>query len=135
MRAGRITAAGRRRWIAAVFAFALCLKALVPAGYMVETDRKVLTVKICTGMAEGPHTATVVLPMKDDGKPDRKDSTKDTPCAFSGLAKVATGGADEVLLAAALVFVILLGLAPMRSAPLAPILHLRPPLRGPPATA
>ncbi|WP_374407984.1 DUF2946 family protein [Pelagerythrobacter sp.] len=135
MRLGRATTASGRRWIAAIFALALCLKALVPAGYMVEADQKVLTVTICTGMAGGPHTAALAIPMKDDGKPDHRDSAKDTTCAFTGLAKVAPGAADEVLLGGALVFILLLGLTPIRSAPLARILHLRPPLRGPPAVA
>ena len=36
-----------RRFAALLVAAALCLKALVPAGYMVSSEARVLTVQIC----------------------------------------------------------------------------------------
>lgn len=116
---------------------ALCMKALVPAGYMVEPTRGLsFDVTICAGFPGGQETIEMVLPMKDDHKPAQQNVAKDGgPCAFAGLAKVATGAGEPVLLALALAFLILLGLAPQTPAPRARRLHLRPYLRGPPIAA
>lgn len=117
---------------------AFCIKAAIPAGMMVSsTADKVLTVTVCTGSAGSLATIEIALPTgTDKGSNHSGDTAKgDTPCAFTGLAKAALGGADPVLLASAFAFILVLGLAPARAASLARIPYLRPPLRGPPAAA
>ncbi len=56
-------------------------------------------------------------------------------CAFTALGHGALGGADLVLLATALLFLIALGYAPLVPASPRRLTFLRPPLRGPPALA
>lgn len=126
-----------RRLAIALLVLAFCFKAAIPAGMMVSsTASKVLTVTICAGSAGDLAPVNIVVPAKPDGGTDHSDEAgKGSLCAFTGLAKAALGGADPVLLAAAFAFILVLGLAPMRQAPLARIPYLRPPLRGPPAAA
>ena len=77
----------------------------------------------------------LVLPGKEQGSGHSDGAKKGEHCAFSGLAKVAVGGADAILLAIAFAFILVLGLASTRCLPLRQISYLRPPLRGPPAAA
>ena len=59
----------------------------------------------------------------------------DGSCPYAALGMAALTGADAVLLAIALGFILALGFLPVRASPRAGRLHLRPPLRGPPAHA
>ncbi|MCE7798058.1 hypothetical protein LWE61_16040 [Sphingobium sufflavum] len=114
---------------------ALCVKFVVPQGYMfAPTMTKFLTVQLCFDGIEH-RTTTIAIPIDakksqghhdDGGKPDGK-------CAFTALGMGALGGADAPLLAIALAFILALGFAPIR--PVVPdrSSYLRPPLRGPPA--
>lgn len=119
----------------AVIALALVMKAVVPAGYMVGSDSRVLTVRICdeTQLAQAAHDRQIAIPMK--GEPAGKHAKGEGMCAFSALSFASLGGADPIQLALALLFILAAGFAatvqpaPRRSA------HLRPPLRGPPALA
>jgi hypothetical protein len=116
-------------------AAALCIKAVVPAGLMVGSERKVLTVEICADTLGTHLVRQIAVPIggRADGKIGAHQS--DTTCPFGALAMASLGGADAALLAAALAFVMALGLAP-RVAPLVSTpARLRPPLRGPPAYA
>ncbi|MBN8501144.1 MAG: hypothetical protein J0M19_08350 [Sphingomonadales bacterium] len=125
----------RYRWVAAlVIAAALCIKALVPAGYMIGTGTRVLTIEICADAQGGHVTQQIVLP--GDGQPidgQGKQGKADGACAFSALSFVSLGGADAALLALALLFILALGLVPMATPRPARLVYLRPPLRGPPA--
>lgn len=114
-------------------AAALCLKSVVPAGYMVGQDDKVLTVLICDPGSPHAVTRQIAIPMKDtSGTDDGRQWQGD--CAYSSLSMVSTGGADPALLALALVFILMLGFMPLHApARSRRISHLRPPLRGPPA--
>lgn len=111
------------------------LKLLVPTGYMIDSSHGRITVTICSGT--GPATMTMEMPGMDHSMPDhgKKDSGKaEMPCAFAGLSAAMTGAIDPVQLAALIAFVMALGLvAVILPAPARPA-HLRPPLRGPPAT-
>lgn len=113
---------------------ALCMKVMVPAGFMIGQNSKVLTVQICDD-ASGNHTVQqLVLPMKDSGSAsDQKQGKGD--CPFASLSIASMVGADPSLLALALAFILALGFAPARIALPKHIFHLRPPLRGPPASA
>ena len=115
-------------------ALALAVKAMVPAGYMVGTDSKVLTIQICADGSGQHFTKQIVVTMTGkslggDGEQGKADGT----CPYSALSMTSLGGADPALLALALAFILTLGFAPVRRPWLQGIFHLRPPLRGPPA--
>lgn len=121
----------RCRWLAAwLFAAALLMKVLVPAGYMLDVSNGAVTIELCSGY--GPMKMAVPMPgMTHHG--DKHDRGKaEQPCAFAGLAAPALAGADPLLLAAALAFIIAAAFrAVVRPLPTRNR-HLRPPLRGPP---
>lgn len=116
-----------------VFALALIVKALVPAGYMPTMMGKLLTVTLCTG--DG-FQKSVTLHLSQDGKGsgDRQPGA-DHPCAFSALGGPALAATDPVVLAAALLFALVFALHFVPLPPLRRIGNLRPPLRGPPVAA
>jgi hypothetical protein len=119
-----------RRVAALLVALTLCMKALVPAGYMLGSEPRMITVQICADSLGHQITKQI-----DVGAKDHNKAKADVPCAFSALAHGALGGADPIQLALALLFIMALafaphlGLAPKRAH------YLRPPLRGPPALA
>lgn len=113
---------------------ALCMKALVPTGYMVGQAGRTLTIEFCSDGQTEVAAKQIVIPMKDgsdDSSGDHGQAKGD--CAFSALSMASLGGAQPDLLADALSFILTTGFAP----PVAPVLQstfdLRPPLRGPPA--
>lgn len=117
-------------------AAALCLKALVPAGYMLEAGHKVLTVAICQDSAGQSVTHQIVVPMKGSPAGEAaKHAEAGKACAWSSLGMASLAGADALLLAAALAFILTLGFAPIAAPRPRRALWLRPPLRGPPLTA
>lgn len=123
-----------RRLALGVLVLAVLVKALVPAGYMLSDKNHLLTVAICSD-ASGQLT-TKQIEVRASGQADHAggDHAKaETTCAWGLLAMAALSGADVLLLALALAFILALGLLPSR-----PVLpsrgsYLRPPLRGPPA--
>ena len=117
-------------------AAALCLKALVPAGYMLEARHKVLTVTVCMDSQGHSVTRDIVVPMKGSTAGDAaRHADAGKACGWSSLAMDALGGADAPLLAAALAFIFALGFAPLAAPRPRRAVWLRPPLRGPPLTA
>lgn len=124
-----------RRLALALVALALVIKALVPAGYMLGgplgDGARVLTVAICADASGGLTTKQITVP--SDGKSGHAKA--EGTCAWGLLAMAALSGADVLLLALALAFILALGLAPSRPAPRPQRAYLRPPLRGPPAFA
>lgn len=117
-----------------LLALVLAVKALVPTGYMLAADgERFLTVTICADASGATKQMKIALPDKGDPNGAHGEgSAADQPCAFAGHAHGVLGGADPVLLAAALVFILLLGRAPFPVLPLRNIPFLRPQLRGPP---
>lgn len=113
---------------------ALALKALVPAGFMLSAGgERFLTVTICSDATGVPRQMHVAIPHRPNPLEDQAEAAdKGRPCAFSGLGHDALGGADPLLLAAALAFILLVGFAPRPALPARDIAFLRPPLRGPP---
>ena len=131
MHAVRALLFDHRRLAFGLVVLALLIKALVPAGYMLgDKAGHVLTVTIC-GDASG-QTLTKQIEVPGENGVHAKAEVK---CVWGLLAMVALGGADVVLLAAALAFILALGIAASRPAPPSRSAHLRPPLRGPPAFA
>ncbi|MET0137682.1 MAG: DUF2946 family protein [Sphingobium sp.] len=118
---------------------ALCVKLLVPQGYMPGSAAgyKYLTVQICFDGLEH-RTATLAIAMDDDtSRGDHGDvgGMAGGKCMFSALGMGALVGADAPLLTIALAFVLALGFAPVRALFRGAPTYLRPPLRGPPALA
>lgn len=111
---------------------ALCMKIVVPTGFMIGQNSKVLTVQICDDAFGNHAVKQIFIPMKGDpndstGKQGKGD------CPFSSLSMASMTGADPALLALALAFILALGFAPVRTSHPKRVSYLRPPLRGPPA--
>lgn len=119
---------------------ALCVKMLVPAGFMPTVGANgTMTVSICTGT--GPQTVVITMPGMGahdvagggDGMSDHAKAQM--PCAFSGLGLATLAAVDPVMLAIAIAFVLATGFAAVPLLPHAAPAHLWPPLRGPPVAA
>lgn len=87
-----------------LLALALAVKAVVPTGFMLSADGdRFLTVTICSDASGTPKQMWIALPGKQDSGGDHSDAgAAATHCAFSGLGHSALGGADPLLLVAAL---------------------------------
>jgi hypothetical protein len=133
MRSLRTVLRNHPRLAALLVACALAIKALMPAGYMIGGDARVLTIEICADATGGTMTKQIVVPHSDKHEDAGKSSS--AACPYAGLGMASLPGADAVLLALALVFILALGFAPTRPAPPRRIQEFRPPLRGPPALA
>jgi hypothetical protein len=123
---------GHSRCAAALIALAMLAKLLVPAGFMPSLTAGTITVELCTGV--GVKTVEMALP-GHAGDQKHQPAQADRPCTFAALAAPALGGADPVQLALAVAFVMALGFRIAAVATPRGVAHLRPPLRGPPATA
>lgn len=123
----------RRRSAMLLLALALCMKALVPAGYMVAAETRLLSVVICADASAGPVTKQIAIPM--DRKHSGAQHKADGACAFTALGHATLGSADAALMALVLAFILALGFAAAAPLRLAHNQTLRPPLRGPPAFA
>jgi len=119
---------------------ALAMKLLVPTGYMIANQSGHIAITLCPGAA--PMAATSMDMSTPDhimaghAMPEHDPSTShgktELPCAFSGLSALALASVDAILLAAAIAFVVALGVRPVHAPVHASAPHLRPPLRGPP---
>ena len=112
----------------------LCMKALMPAGFMVEARPSAIGVVIC-GSAEGTQLGRVAEAAIRDKLPATGRARTDQTCPYATLAMASLGGADAPLLALALVFAMALAFLPTAAVVPAQAGWLRPPLRGPPAAA
>lgn len=123
-----------RKLALCLLAVTLLVKALIPAGYMVGGNFKMLTVSICADSTGGVITKQMAVPIKHGPGDASGESTKDAgTCAFTALSSGSLAGADVELLAAALAFILALGFAAQTAPHRAAISWLRPPLRGPPS--
>lgn len=125
----------RSKWALWLVAVALAMKALVPGGYMIGAQDKVLTIAICGDATGGHLTRQVVLPQRESSQERAAQHAKSAACPFSALDMAGTPGLDPILLGLALAFILAVGLAPLAAPELTPRSHLRPPLRGPPVFA
>ncbi len=123
------------RWLAlGLVMAAFALKALVPGGYMLSAGARVITVQLCDDTGAGHLTTQIAIPMKSGSAPSDHAKSQGA-CPYSSLSHASLGGADPVLLALALTFILLLGFLPLASLPARHSFYLRPPLRGPPLFA
>lgn len=138
---------------AGLIAFALAMKVLVPAGYMLNHSAAGSVLTICPNANPGmnldrepvPHSAhhadhasQHVDGMSHDVHNQGDEHGKqgghgaDNTCPYSLMPIASLSGADGVQLAIALIFILALGYAAVASPRLTLIPFLRPPLRGPP---
>lgn len=113
---------------------ALCMKIVVPTGFMIGQESKVLTVQLCNDGLGHAETIKIAIPMKGDPS-DSSGKQGKGDCPFSSLSAPSMAGANPALLALAVAFILALGFAPARTAFTKRASYLRPPLRGPPALA
>jgi hypothetical protein len=124
----------RYRMIAlAVMALALAVKALVPAGYMVDPGSKALSIRVCADAQLSSTMRDIVIPMK--GEPAGKHSKGEGLCPYTALSFASLVGADPIQLATLLAFILAVGFAAVAVPARRRRQHLRPPLRGPPILA
>lgn len=115
---------------------ALFMKAFVPTGSMIGSHARTFTVEFCAeGAAPSLSKQIVISPQTPLDVPAADHGKSDGACAFSALSMAGLSGADAIQLAAAIAFILVLGVfaiaLPLSAAPA----HIRPPLRGPPALA
>lgn len=122
------------RLIAATFlVLALLVKLVVPVGFMPVVDNGRIVISICSG--SGPMALSIpdLGHGPSDGHGDLGRSEQ--PCVFAGLSTASLAAADPVVLAAAILFILALGLLPARTLVATAPAYLRPPTRGPPVCA
>ncbi len=118
-----------------ICAAAVLLTLVVPTGYMIASDRGMITLSICSGLTPG----TMAMPgMADDmasspgHEPSNEHGKVEMPCPYAGLSAQMLGAVDPVMLGVALAVVAALALLTVPGPAPQPAAHLRPPLRGPP---
>lgn len=116
-----------------LLAAVLCLKALMPAGYMATSHDRVLTITICAESTGQQLVQHIIIPGKPQA-PAPQDAGQGK-CAFAPLGMAGVAGGDPVLVVLALAFAIALGFAAVPITSMRKVARLRPPLRGPPLAA
>lgn len=120
-----------RPFACAVFALALLMKIVVPSGFMPTISNGQVVVSVCSGM--GPTTMVMTIPgLEHKSSGDSHGGKAEQPCAFAGLSAPSLAAANPVLLAAAILFMLGLGMRPLVLPTSTAPPYLRPPLRGPP---
>ena len=109
----------------------LCMKMVIPAGLMPSLSNGTMTMVVCSGTMQ--RIVTIAVPGKSDF--DKGQEKAPQPCAFGNFAAPMLAGADPVLLLVAIAFVMASGLAATTPRTSTGQGQLRPPTRGPPATA
>jgi hypothetical protein len=112
----------------------LCMRMLMPAGFMPVVDAGGVSLRVCSGMAVQPAPMAMHASAGHHDDAPEHESRPDQPCGFAGLSMPALGAADLVPVVPAQTG------DPVGDAgglivavPREPA-HLRPPPIGPPAT-
>lgn len=125
----------RHRGLAvALIVLALLIKAAVPAGFMIGARSMVLTIEICADSTGERLSHQIVLPLTREAAPASGGKAA-TGCAFSSLWAGGLAGNFPAFVAAAILFALALGFAPVAAPRLQSARFLRPPLRAPPLSA
>lgn len=121
----------RYRWLAIwLVGAALMMKMLVPAGFMPTVSSSTILIQLCS--ANGLQTVMMKIPGKAGDSDTADHQQAEMPCAFSGLSSPTLAGADPILLARAIAFILAAGFLPLAFAlPPASSFPLPPPI-GPP---
>lgn len=109
---------------------ALGMKMVVPTGYMIGQNAKILTIEMCDDSLGQHSVRQIAIPMKQT--PGQGTDVNKGACPYASLSIAFTGGAAPDLLALAFLFILALGFAPIVVPQAKQISFLRPPLRGPP---
>jgi hypothetical protein len=121
-----------RRLAIVLVALALCMKIMVPAGFMIGTAGKSLSIAICNGRG-ADLTTQINLPQTGQSHEKAAEQGKAADaCPFAALTMAALSGGPTALLVVALAFILARGVWPAAVAQPAQPLFLRPPLRAPP---
>lgn len=111
---------------------ALCMKLLVPSGYMIGPAYQILTIEICAD-ASGSHVAEqIAIPLQGGST---KTESGIGECPFVSLSMSAMTDENIGLLLLALAYILALGFARTRSNLTRLPNYLRLLLRGPPSRA
>jgi hypothetical protein len=122
-----------RRLALALLALTLCVKAVVPAGFMIERKAMVLTVLICADGLGSRTTQQIVIPMKSDpASHGGEHGKRDGSCTFTSLGFGALASVDPVLLTISSLFILALGFIGVVQRRLIAPVRLLPPAQGPP---
>lgn len=121
------------RFSALLLALALTMKVLLPAGYMLEAQSRVLTVLVCTDASDANRTKHVAIQINESS--GRKTAKADGECPYSALSLASLGGADPILLGLAFGFILALAFTASKVPRIGAARYMRPPLRGPPLMA
>ena len=112
-----------------LLAAALCLKIVLPAGYMPVASGRDLVVALCSSAGSEGATVTVSIPHKDG-----QDLVQDS-CAFAPLVAVALGSVPPAIAMAALLFAFVAAILRRPLELRCVEARSRPPSQGPPAFA
>ncbi len=123
----------RRHFAMAIILLTLLMRLLLPTGFMPEVSAGKITIALCTG--HGPATIDLAMPGSSGHHDQGQTAKHDMPCPFASGSTHGLAGADPILLAIAIAFVMALCLRPVAVVRIADAPYLRPPLRGPPLTA
>jgi hypothetical protein len=118
--------------IAALLLLALAMKALMPAGMMFAVQDRHITVVVCADGLGEHRTVDLVVPIDQAPAGKKSTGTDDTPCPYAGLGMAGLPGANAILLAGALGYILVRSIPASPAPRLEPVRQLRPPLRGPP---
>lgn len=118
---------------ALLVALALCMKIIVPPGFMPGASGTSLAVTICDGRGMVQVWQIIVPRASHVGETPADSGKTSDVCPYTALGMAGLGGAPAALLVAALAFILARGVRPPVLAQLARRSFLRPPLRAPPA--
>jgi len=124
-----------RTLAALLLACALAMKALVPAGYMVGSQSRTIAIQICDGQDHHILGHIVVGDAGKGGNGQNDHAKGDGVCPYGALGHASLASADPVQLALALAFILAVSFAALVPTRQPRLLHIRPPLRGPPSQA
>lgn len=128
----RALLAKRPGLVALMLVATLCMKFLVPSGWMISPATKSFTISICSDDLGKRLTAAMNLPVHDP-RGDPLGKMAKAECPFAGLAFALTEP-GMALLAASIAVAMALSFRPVTLPEFSRPSQLRPPLRGPPLT-
>ncbi|SFF96096.1 hypothetical protein SAMN05518801_104175 [Novosphingobium sp. CF614] len=117
---------------ALLLAAVLCLKIVMPAGYMPQAQGEGIVVALCSSAADG---ASVLIRVGQKDGHEAAGKAMDHPCIFASHGAAMLGAAPPAIALAALLFVFAVAILRRPLALPAPGGQIRPPLRGPPLPA
>ena len=118
---------------------ALLVRGAIPTGYMVSQQAGAPQVLLCHGSAEPQADVLARTALRELaavvalGKAQQTPAAASDSCPYAVLSVASLSGADPFQLAAAIAFVLALGIAVQRVPAIRRARFLRPPMRAPPA--